>query len=125
MMKEILAVGIGGFIGSVIRFLLTKAIPGTIFPFATLAANVIAGFAIGAVIGLDGTVFAAPQKLRLFLTTGLLGGLSTFSTFSAETVTLFELGKHLSAGLNILLSLSLALLGVLAGRAIIKTIIGS
>jgi CrcB protein len=124
-MKEILAVGIGGGIGSIARFLLTKIIPNATFPFATLAANIIAGFVIGIVAGLDGTVFELPSKWRLFATTGILGGLSTFCTFSLETIRLFESGKHAAAGLNVLISVSLALIGVLAGRALVKAVIGT
>lgn len=116
-MVEFIAVGIGGFIGSCFRFSLTKLLSRTTntFPFATLLSNVIAGFAIGFIIGYEQTAGNLTAKWKLFLTTGLLGGLSTFSTFSMETVNLFGEKKYLWALLNILLNLLLSLLGVVAG----------
>jgi CrcB protein len=118
MAKEILAVAIGGGVGSVFRFLLTKAMPSVAFPFATLAANVVAGFAVGVIVGLDGTAFNLPPRWRLFAVTGVMSGLSTFCTFSLETVKLFEAGKYMTSGLNVLASLFLCTLGVIVGRAV-------
>ncbi|MDR3240388.1 MAG: fluoride efflux transporter CrcB [Clostridiales bacterium] len=121
-MIQYLLVGIGAFIGANLRYLLTKLIPGSAFPFATLAANIIAGLAIGAVIGLDGSANALPPKWKLFMNTGLLGGLSTFSTFSLETVKLFQSRHPALAGVNILLNLVLALIGVTAGMSATRLI---
>lgn len=116
-MVQILAVGIGGFIGSCFRFLLTKllniALPN--FPFGTLMSNVIAALAIGFIIGIERQSGPIGDKSKLFLTTGLLGGLSTFSTFSMETIKMFEDGKYLTACGNIGLNLVLSLLFVMIG----------
>ncbi|GHU49087.1 putative fluoride ion transporter CrcB [Clostridia bacterium] len=111
------AVGAGGFIGSCLRFAITKLFSRThfTFPFATLFSNVIAGLAVGIIIGFENSAGNLPSKLKLFLTTGLLGGLSTFSTFSLETVDLFGERKYLWAAGNILLNLLLSLLGVVLG----------
>jgi fluoride ion exporter CrcB/FEX len=65
MLIEFAAVGFGGFIGAYVRFLLTKLLPGTAFPFATLCANVFAGAAIGVVIGLD-LAAPLPPRVKLF-----------------------------------------------------------
>ena len=113
MLLNFLAVGVGGFIGSCLRFAITKicGFYSVVFPFGTLLSNVIAGIAIGFIIGLDIT----SPKTKLFLTTGLLGGLSTFSAFSLETINLFNEGKHLLSSLNVLLNLTLSLIGVVLG----------
>jgi CrcB protein len=118
MLTDFLFVGLGGFIGSCLRFALNKAAVyfGFSFPLGTLLSNVIAGIAIGFVIGLE----IPSPKAKLFITTGLLGGLSTFSAFSLETITLFGDGKFFWGALNILLNLTLSLLGVLAGMFLAK-----
>ena len=116
-MAELLVVGIGGFIGSCFRYGLSRLSEyfGLSFPLGTLMSNVLAGIAIGFIMGLEQQSVLIPPRLRLFFTTGLLGGLSTFSTFSAETVQMFGGGQYLKASGNILLNLCLSLLGVLLG----------
>lgn len=121
MLIEFLTVGIGGFIGSCFRFALNKAAVyfGFSFPLGTLLSNVIAGIIIGFVIGLE----LSSPKTKLFITTGLLGGLSTFSTFSLETVSLFSEGKHFWGFANVLLNLGLSLLGVVLGMYLAKFLV--
>ncbi|MDF2558021.1 MAG: crcB [Bacillales bacterium] len=116
-MMQIIVVGIGGFIGSCVRFLLSKWLNGSFpnFPFGTLLSNVIAAFVIGFIIGIERQSGSIGDKTKLFLTTGLLGGLSTFSTFSLETVKLFEDGNFLTASGNIGLNLGLSLIFVVLG----------
>jgi len=84
-MFEIFAVGAGGCVGSVLRFLLTKILPNAAFPVATLAANLIAGFGIGFVTGLDGTAFSLTARQKLLVNTGVWGGLIAGRTL-ARTV---------------------------------------
>lgn len=124
MMVEFLAVGAGGFLGACVRYGLTKAanLLRIDFPLGTLLSNVIAGFFIGFIIMAEEQTSGMKPKTKLFLTTGLLGGLSTFSAFSLETVALFQNGKHLLAIGNILLNLTLSLLGVAAGMAFAKVV---
>lgn len=85
------AVGIGAFAGAVLRWLFgiwfNPLFPT--LPLGTLAANLLGGFIIGAALGVFGQFQSLSPELRLFVTTGFCGGLTTFSTFSAETVTLF------------------------------------
>ncbi len=122
----VLMVGIGGFLGSCGRYFLTRLFErlGYEFPMGTLLSNVIAALLIGFIIGAQRQSPTLSENTRLFLTTGLLGGLSTFSTFSMETVRYFEGGKYFLASGNILLNVGLSLLcvgiGLLAAKAVIR-----
>ena len=84
------AVGFGAFAGALLRWLFgilfNPLLP--VLPLGTLAANLLGGFVIGAAMGVFAQYESLPPEVRLFVTTGFCGGLTTFSTFSAETVTL-------------------------------------
>lgn len=125
MIAELFAVGIGGFIGSCLRFCFSKIFNSlyVLFPFGTLASNVVAGVAIGFIIGLEQQLVSFSGNTKLFLTTGLLGGLSTFSTFSLETVKMWNDAKYLLAIGNVLLNLGLSLLGVVLGMLAAKLLL--
>ena len=122
MLTEFLAVGIGGFVGSCFRYAISRGMSGlpaiSEFPYTTLVSNVIAGFLIGliTVLSEDSDVITARQKLML--TTGMLGGLSTFSTFSMETIRMIQHGHEINALGNIILNISLSLFGVILGMAL-------
>ncbi len=118
-MGELIAVGVGGFIGSCLRYLITKGFHGyLILPIGTLVSNVVAGLLIGFIIGIDQQTALFSPRMKLFLTTGFLGGLSTFSTFSLETVNLLKESKYLYASANVMLNLCLSLLGVVIGLVV-------
>ncbi len=119
---QILIVGIGGFLGACTRYLLTMLFQqlGFIFPLGTLISNLIAALLVGSIIGIELQFHLLPINLRLFLVTGVLGGLSTFSTFSLETVCYFENGDNLLALANIFLNLCLSLLFVFIGLTCIR-----
>ena len=125
---EIFFVGIGGFLGASGRYLLTRLCNQLTppFPFGTLLSNVIAALLIGFIIGMERQSVILPQHTRLFLITGLLGGLSTFSAFSIETVRYLEKGEIAIAAGNIILNVGLSLvcvfIGLAAARAIVKTV---
>lgn len=114
---EALAVALGGALGSLGRWgiggVLRTALPG--LPAGTFAANVLAGLIIGTATG-----FAAASPIdanvKAFLTVGLCGGLSTFSTFSNESFSLIESGNLLAAGTNIVANVAVCLLAVWLGR---------
>ena len=114
-MYLLLAVAMGGAIGSCLRHLITLWTSGGAFPLGTLISNVLAGVLIGLVLELDRMTSCFPPAMRLLLTTGFMGGLSTFSTFSVETVLLFQSGRAGHALANIGLNLFLSLGGVLVG----------
>lgn len=121
-MKILLIVGFGSFIGGVLRYLLSVTIQTRFlatFPYATLTVNVIGCLAMGIVFGLTDKAVLS-NELKLFLATGLLGGFTTFSAFSAEAIALLRLG-HLSSGFlyiagSVCLSLFATLIGIMITR---------
>ena len=123
MTINIICVGCGGFLGAISRYIIS-IYTSKQFLFkillGTLIVNVLGGFLIGLIMELTiKNNFISPQ-LKLFLTTGIMGGLTTFSTFSYETIVLIKEGNILLAILNILLNLILSLLGVVLGNIVIK-----
>jgi CrcB protein len=88
-------------------------------PLGTLTANVLGGLLMGLALGLFNQYESLPPALRLAITTGFLGGLTTFSTFSAETVTLALRTEYLWAGVLVLAHVALSLLATFTGIAAI------
>ena len=110
-----LAVGIGGFLGSVLRYLLSEIPVKQInYPVNTLITNIIGAVIIGMVISYADKTGMRPEKL-LLLKTGFCGGLTTFSTFSYEAFSLIEQGEFLLAGSYIFLSIACSIAGVYLG----------
>jgi fluoride exporter len=115
-----LLIALGGAIGAVLRYWSGRwaaAVLGPSWPWGTLLVNVLGGFAIGAVVALSSRELLSPAS-RLFLTTGLLGGFTTFSAFSLEVVQLAERGAVTSAVVYILVSVLLSVGGVFFGLKI-------
>ncbi|GAA0783715.1 fluoride efflux transporter CrcB [Hathewaya limosa] len=120
-MQKLFYVGIGGFLGALIRYLISNTstkLLGTKLPYGTLIVNILGGFLIGLIMGLSMNKNLISPNLKLFLTTGVMGGLTTFSTFSYETVTLFNNGSYILGVINISLNLFLSLIGVVLGQFI-------
>lgn len=123
---SVVAVGGGAALGAWMRWglgmLLNPVFPT--IPLGTLAANVVGGFLMGIVMALLAHFEAMPSELRLLMTTGFLGGLTTFSTFSAETVTLLSRGQHEWAVALILAhvvgSVAATLIGLLLAGALLS-----
>jgi fluoride exporter len=119
----VMAVGLGAAIGAWLRWALGAWLNPVMptLPYGTLAANLIGGYFIGVAIAYFGEHVALPPEARLFIITGFLGGLTTFSTFSAEAVTLLTRGQYGWAFAHIMLhllgSLALTLLGVATYKA--------
>jgi CrcB protein len=123
MLMRLIAVGCGGFIGASLRYLISGwsiKLFGGAFPYGTLIVNILGGFLIGLIMEASLTSFSIPSTMRLFLTTGLMGGLTTFSTFSYETIGMLSESDYLLGSLNIGLNLSLSLFGVWLGKSLIS-----
>ena len=121
--STILFIGLGGFIGTVSRFLLAKAVQSSIlssFPYGTLAVNLIGSFFIGLLYGISERGVLINPELRLFLTVGICGGFTTFSTFSAESFYLLRDGQFVWFLSYSLASIGLCLLAVFSGFLIAK-----
>ncbi len=118
MIKSIFFVGIGGAIGSVMRYLLgvvsTHYFKGT-FPIATFITNFLGCLIIGLLIGYFGKNNEINPQLKLLLITGFCGGFTTFSTFAAENVQLLENGNYGLLYANVAGSVVLGIGGVILG----------
>ena len=114
---EALAVALGGALGSLGRWGIGGALRMVLpdLPAGTFVANVLAGLIIGAASNLGAAVDVHPN-VKAFVTVGLCGGLSTFSTFSNETFNLIDTGDTLGAVVNIVANVGVCLLAVYLGR---------
>ncbi len=125
-MMNVIYVAAGGALGSVLRYLLQNwvgAATGKDFPYGTMLVNIVGSFVMGAVIGW--LARSAPQNaenIRLFVAVGVLGGFTTFSSFSLDAITLFEQGRLGAMSAYILASVICSLLGLLAGLQLMKAV---
>ena len=119
---RILSVAVGGAIGAVARYTISHAVAvsnNTSFPWGTLVVNVLGCLLIGLLM--EGTSRLAHRPdLQAMLVTGLLGAMTTFSTFSLETVILFQRESWVPALANIALNLTLGVAAVIAGGLIAR-----
>ena len=125
MLKSLILVAAGGALGASLRYLwgvLAYRLTGpTDFPMAIMGANILGSFLMGAFV-----VLAAQRgltHLSPFIMTGLLGGFTTFSAFSLETVTLIERGDIGPAALYMVLSVVLSVLGLMAGLWVMRGVL--
>jgi CrcB protein len=102
-MEKYLFIGLGGFLGSIARFGIASFVQNrseSLFPYGTMVVNVAGCFVIGLLMTIFQERTDVSQNLRLFLIIGVLGGFTTFSSFSYDTFALMKSGNFLSAGLN-------------------------
>lgn len=120
-MINCLVVGIGGFIGSIFRYLFSKLtiIKGS-FPLNTLLINIIGSLAIGIIAALALKNLDLDEKTVLFLKVGICGGFTTFSTFALDSFELINKGDYLGSFLYILLSIVLSIICIYLGFYVVK-----
>jgi CrcB protein len=121
----ILAVAIGGAVGSVARYLVGIAsgkLFGLDFPWGTLIINVTGSFLIGVFVALFATKWQLSQAMRIFLTVGICGGYTTFSTFSLDAFYLAERGALIPAAGYVAASVALSIAALVLGVQLIRVI---
>ncbi len=126
-MKLYLIVALGSGIGGMLRYYISDFVQknsSSLFPFGTLTVNIIGSFLIGLILFYLDSIKMISAEMRLFLSVGLCGGLTTFSTFSFETIKLIQDSEYLLAGTNVLLNVLVTLLAVLLAALISKLLIG-
>jgi fluoride exporter len=126
-MKLYLIVAFGSGIGGALRYFISDVVykySPSLFPYGTLFVNILGSFLLGFILFYLDAVKIISSEMRLFLTIGLCGGLTTFSTFSYETVKLIQDSEYLLAGTNVLLNLFITIIAVMLAAFISKLIIG-
>lgn len=120
-MKEFIAIFLGGGLGSVLRYatqmLMHERIVAYNFPWATFTVNIVGSFLIGLFYALSAK-FNWPVEVRLFLTAGLCGGFTTFSTFSNDNVEMLRQGEGIVCMIYIIASIVLGICSCFAGSGI-------
>jgi fluoride exporter len=117
---QILIVAVGGAVGSVCRFLtgvVVTRLAGPAFPWGTFTVNVVGSFAIGFLAELVARKLNASMEMRLLIVVGFLGGFTTFSSFSLDTIALIERGATAAALSYVLASVVISLLATFGGLA--------
>jgi CrcB protein len=119
----VLAVALGGAVGSVARYLVgigSTKLFGLAFPWGTLIVNIVGSFLIGALAESFALRWDAPQVVRVFLTVGICGGFTTLSTFSLDTYVLIERGELWPAAAYVIGSIVLSVGALVAGLHFIR-----
>jgi fluoride exporter len=122
----LLPVAAGGAVGSVLRYLFGVAalrIAGSGFPWGTLGVNIIGSFVMGALVTALALTGSTSQALRAFLVVGVLGGFTTFSSFSLDFATLMERGQSMPAVLYVAGSVGVSLVAIFAGMSLMRTVL--
>ncbi len=125
MFKAMSIAGLGGFIGTCLRFLtgkLAHVITVSAFPWGTFAVNIIGSFVIGIFFGLAEKTHVISPSMNVFLITGFCGGFTTFSSFADDMYLLLQQKHWLYFGLYVGLSFILGLVLVWLGRSLIKAV---
>ena len=128
-MTRFLLVALGGALGSMARYGVglgaARLFPASTWPWGTLTVNVVGGLAMGLLVGWMGLKAGAGQEtVRVFAAVGLLGGFTTFSAFSLETVLMIERRDYGLAGAYVLLSVVLAVAALMAGLMLARRAFG-
>ncbi|HWM78623.1 MAG TPA: fluoride efflux transporter CrcB, partial [Methylomirabilota bacterium] len=124
---RLLLICLGGAVGTGARYLiggLAARWLGSEFPYGTLFINVLGSFLIGFVQQVGLTTLAIPETTRLVLTIGVMGGFTTYSSFSYETISLIENGSWLGAAANVVLTTGLCLVVCVLGLGLGRVVVG-
>jgi len=125
MLKSLLIAGTGGFIGTVLRFLVSRYFQEntfSLFPWGTFTVNIIGSLLIGIFYGMSERGNLLSPEIRIFLTVGICGGFTTFSSLTNDAFMLLQEKEWLKVSLYASLSFFLGLVAVYLGRTLIKSI---
>lgn len=125
MVKSLLIVGFGGFIGTIFRFLITRYIQVSylsVFPWSTFLVNILGSLLFGVFFGLSEKGNLLTPEWRIFLTVGVCGGFTTFSSFADDAFILLQNKEWLRFAVYPTLSFFLGLSAIFIGRTLIKLI---
>ncbi len=126
-MTHLLLASLGGAIGAGMRFLVGTAalrLMGPGFPYGTFFVNVAGSLAMGLLIGFFVRRTGTTPEIKIFLTTGLLGGFTTFSAFSLDAINLWERGQTVLAAGYVMGSVVISLAALIAGLMITRSLVG-
>ena len=129
-MRQLLLVGAGGAIGAIARYLAGIAVirfAGIAFPYNTLLVNVVGSLVMGLLVGWllhSDLAPALAADVRLFLAVGVLGGFTTFSSFSADVAALWERGAPFACATYVLASVVLSIAAMFAGLYLVRRVAG-
>lgn len=128
-MMDTIAAGIGGFVGSAARYALTTWVTtrfasSTLFPWGTLSVNILGSLVIGVIVGALSGIGDLPERMRVLLVVGVLGGFTTFSAFSNETFVLMRAGQGMMAFAYVVATLTAGMIAVWVGYASARSIAG-
>jgi CrcB protein len=124
-MMLLLGVALGGALGSVARYFLSSTVyaaTGDGFPWGIMTVNVLGGLAMGIIVELGALKMNFTPEMRAFLTTGVLGGFTTFSAFSLDSVLLIQRGAYVSAAGYMIGSVTLSVLALFAGLWLVRSL---
>ena len=124
--KYFVAVVVGGAIGAAARYLIMIAVghwfgPG--FPLATVVINIIGAFLLGSFVQISALFWSPPPELRIFLTVGILGSFTTFSTFALDIYLLWGRGEVIEATTYVVISIIFGILAFFAGISVFRTLL--
>lgn len=125
-MSRLFAVAAGGVIGAVARYLVYVAVGhllGSGFPYATLIVNVVGSFVMGVLVETMALVWSASIEMRLFLTTGVLGAFTTFSSFSLDFAVLYERRAFALCALYTIASFGLSVGALFGGLYVMRRLL--
>jgi len=118
----LLMVALGGALGSLLRYCVASAMPSGRFPWGIFVVNVTGGFVMGVIVELGARKLSLSPELRAFLTIGILGGYTTFSTFSLDSALLIQRGAYAAAAGYVAGSVVLSILALFAGLWLVRAL---
>jgi CrcB protein len=127
MLKQMLFIGMGGFIGAISRYMISSQVQqlnkGIFFPWGTVSVNLLGCLMIGILIQLNESFYTFSPEIKNFIFIGILGALTTYSTFSNDTMNLILDQRYMTSMVYILIHIIIGLLALFSGRLLVRLMI--